>query len=155
VRATKSKPLPVAGLKLAENFRPSDNERAVASRLIRTLREGGYWLGTFIEWLLYIDASSGVYRVTIAEVKRELEVHSTAKGDDDLWRNKLMAAHPAAFAKTASGDAAGKQTDAFPDDEEEQFYQLLKQWRLTYPEPTKRQQAPKGRTQHEMDPDSD
>jgi len=136
--ATKGKvaPTQVARLVLPKNFRPSDNERAVASRLIRALRESDYWLGAFVEWLLYIDASGGVERITVAEVKKELELHSTARGTDEDWRKKLMAAHPEVFAKTASRDAAAKQCESFPDDEEEQFYQLLKQWRLTYPEPS-------------------
>ena len=42
-----------------------------------------------------------------------------------------------------------------PEDEEEQFYQLMRQWRIDHPEPPKRPQFPNGRTQHESDPDSD
>jgi hypothetical protein len=42
-----------------------------------------------------------------------------------------------------------------PPDEEAQFIELVKLWRLDHPEPPKRREFPKGETQHEMDPDSD
>ena len=42
-----------------------------------------------------------------------------------------------------------------PADEDYQFMELVRLWRLDHPEPSKRRQIPKGKTQHEMDPDSD
>jgi len=160
---TKRRPLPapIPRLMLPKTFKPSDKELAVSTRLIRAMREGDYWLPAFIEWLLYQDASAGVYRVTVADVKKELALHSTAKEDDEAWLENIVAAHPELFAKTASKttskSSAGKKKpfEPFPEDEEEEFYQLIRQWRLEYPEPPKRLEFPKGKTQHEMDPDSD
>ena len=56
--ASKRKPLPapVPHLVLPENFRLTDNERAVCARLVRVLREGDYWIAPF--------ASNGCYRWT-------------------------------------------------------------------------------------------
>ena len=42
-----------------------------------------------------------------------------------------------------------------PVDEEAQFIELVKLWRLEHPEPPKPRQYPRGITQHESDPDSD
>jgi hypothetical protein len=44
---------------------------------------------------------------------------------------------------------------SIPADEEDQFIELVKLWRLEHPEPPKPRQLPKGITQHESDPYSD
>ncbi len=48
-------------LELPEHVTLSDGELAVFTRLIRVMRQkderGPYWLGPFIEWLLYLDAT--------------------------------------------------------------------------------------------------
>ena len=100
-----------------------------------------------------MDASE-VDRIGVSEVVKEMACHSRDAGE---WLKKFKKAHPAVFLNSASGTRTvkAKSYDEIPADEEEQFYQLLKQWRLEYPEPPKRAQFPKGRTQHDMDPDSD
>jgi hypothetical protein len=121
-------------------------------------QRGRYWLGPFIEWLLYLDSAGS--DLTFVDPKRAALALTTM---DDLLLDKsrfikmvLKECPGFRFASAHPNDPGPKDAGgAMPEDEEEQFYQLIRLWRLEHPEPPKARQIPKGQTQHEMDPDSD
>jgi hypothetical protein len=171
MNAKARRDMAVSTLELPQHFHVTEAELPVLSRLVRVMRQkdnrGAPWLGLFIEWLLYRENWNALLTYqSSAEVFADLKV----MGGDDGG----VFASSAAFLKAArrqcpgitfvSATAAatppknGKRewaTDMLPPSEEDQFYQILRLWRLEYPEPPKRPEFPKGKTQHEMDPDSD
>ena len=163
---TKSARKPKAALKpvaLPEHIHVSNDELAVVTRLIRVMRQrdprGRCWLGPFIEWLLYLDAANP----DLTYIQPGRAAAAAANMDEFLPDNckfikmarkecpgfSFVSAHP------NDGGRKSESGESLPPDEEEQFYQLIRLWRKDYPEPPKARQIPKGKMQHEMDPDSD
>ena len=145
-------------IELPEHFKVTEPELAVLSRLVRVMRQkdsrGAYWLGPFIEWLLYLDVTSpGLDYVTSKFVLTSL---SEMAGE-------ALLTNGSAFIKAAirkcpgisfvSGTSAVQPVpgeprwdmEMNPASEEEQFYQLLRLWRKDHPEPAKKIEHPVGR----------
>jgi hypothetical protein len=169
--ATKRKAAPpVPILELPDHFKITEAELPVLSRLVRVMRQkdnrGIPWLGLFIEWLLYRENwSSDLTYQSSAAVFADLKV----MGGDDGGLLTSSAAFIKAARKQCPGITFVSATapappvngkpqwdlEMLPPNEEDQFYQILRMWRKDYPEPPKRREFPKGRNQHDSDPDSD
>jgi len=170
--ATPRRGVAVSKLDLPQRFKATEAELPVLSRLVRVMRQkdnrGAPWLGLFIEWLLYRENWNGnlTYQSS-GEVFADLK----AMGGDDGGLFASAAAFLKAARKQCPGITFASATSAFkpnpktpretwanemlPAGEEDQFYQILRLWRKDHPEPQKRREFPKGRTQHDSDPDSD
>jgi hypothetical protein len=144
---------PKPQVELPERIHVTDGELAVFTRLARVMRQtderGAYWLGPFIEWLLYLDITDPDlnYASTPAVLAA---LKDMGMDDGQLLQNGSR------FVKAAMRQCPGitfispvsatpktetkAPIDAYPQSEDDQFYQLLRQWRLEYPEPKKPQQ---------------
>src|SRR5665213_1076821 len=156
--ATKSaSKIPAPAITVPKHFKVTEPELAVLSRLVRVMRQrdnrGAYWLGPFIEWLLYLDIAS----LDISYVNPESVLTSLKEigpdellADGSLFIKSVMLMCPG--ISFVSGVSAvrpvkgGKNWDMEmnPVDKEEQFYQLLRLWRKDYPEPAKKIKRPAG-----------
>jgi hypothetical protein len=171
---TKAKPVQPTGkaapiLELPEHVKVSEAELAVLSRLVRVMRQkddrGAPWLGPFIEWLLYRDATEPNLNYQsssdVSEALTRMGANDGLLGSGSRFIKAARRECPGisfVSATSAAQPKEGKPTWSavmLPPDEEDQFYEILRLWRKEYPEPPKRPEVPKGRTQHEMDPDSD
>jgi hypothetical protein len=149
----------ITEIALPKRIRLSQEENSTVARLIRILREPDYWLGAFIDSLLMADTAAhpgdGLSR---KEVKKMLEqVDGILSWSDEIerWReqNSPMMRH---FGHRFFPDRSDCLAQTVRDDlYDGDFLELTRIWRLDHPEPPKRREFPKGRTQHEEDPDSD
>ena len=161
---TKSAPKPLAldrvKVVLPKRIHVSDDELAVVTRLIRVMRQqdprGSYWLGPFIEWLLYLDADNPdlAYILPDVALKALPGMEEILQGDCKFIKMVRKECPGLKFVSTPKDHPGTLMT--VPQDEEEQFFQLIRLWRIEHPEPPKRREIPAaGKTQHEMDPDTD
>lgn len=164
-RKTLGNKRPASRMELPEHFQVTAPELAVLTRLIRVMRQkdnrGAYWLGPFIEWLLYLDITEPnldylIPKLVLKSLQDMGDSGGLLAGGSTFIKKAAIQCPGISFVSGTSPAPAGKwNTVMLPHSEEDQFYQLLRLWRMDHPEPPKRPVFPKGRTQHESDPDSD
>jgi len=157
--ATKSaSTIPAPAITVPKHFKVTEPELAVLSRLVRVMRQGdnrgAYWLGPFIEWLLYLDTTSPELEyvnpgVALAYLQ-EIDTASCLLKDGSSFIKAVMRKYPGiSFVSWTSAVRLVKGTrnwaqEMNPVDEEEQFYQLLRLWRKDHPEPANKIKRPAG-----------
>ena len=128
---------------LPKHVQLSDEEMAVVARLIRVIRVKRCWLGHFIQCLLQRDAEA-TDELSIEEVKKILTKMENLNSWVD-WMPKLMAEFPHITGHPGVVVRMESQRNVVPFEEEDEFYELERQWRLEHPAPQKRQTQPSGR----------
>ncbi|MGA8029048.1 MAG: hypothetical protein WB992_18065, partial [Bryobacteraceae bacterium] len=120
-------------------------ETAAALRLVRLLRYGNksYWLKFFIEWLLFRDAAE-TCDLSIKTVEEMLvDMKNLVNWENFLTdireRCPSIAHHP-----SVAWTSKCAPTDLIPEEESEQFYELVRMWRVEHPQPEKRVLHPAG-----------
>jgi hypothetical protein len=120
---------------------------AVLSRLVRVMRQkderGVPWLGPFIEWLLYRDATdTSLNYQSSVYVCKALTLMAAPDGllSGSAFIKAARRECPGiTFVSTLSPavpmNGKGEWSEGLPVNEEDQFYQILRMWRLEYPEP--------------------
>ena len=139
----------VRPIALPKHMKPSEDELAIVSRLVRVLRNREYWLGAFIERLLDIEAMcasdetvSIEFAQGILEKIRGLET----------WRDFIDAEENRPIRRYFGHKLFPEYV--YPDSSPEQresgdFVELVQMWRLDHPAPPKRRQIPAGHLEHE------
>jgi hypothetical protein len=103
----------------------------------------------FVEHLRITQASVDAARERLERAGKLREVQERLD-----WVKEILRRQKEEFDQVAPGWDDPIESP-IPTDEEDQFIELVKLWRLEHPEPPKPRQYPKGITQHESDPDSD
>jgi hypothetical protein len=141
-------------LSLPKRFRLTAGERAVAARFVRAAREGHYWMPVFIEWLLALEAQTGLDRLdpvtalkAITMIASEHREDPTIRGFRSIVR-KLTERCPG-FSPCSNLGSGGPLVA----DVEDEFMELVQLWRKEYPEPPKPRQIPSGHLGRKDDDD--
>lgn len=134
-RTTTAKP--AQEIVLPERIQLSERELAATARLVRILREPHNWVGFFIEWLLQVDASSPDESMSIKTAEAMLTSMKNMENWiaflEDLKRKVPTIAHHRALAWIPEEEQAAADWD-----QEEQFQELVRMWRMEHPEPAER-----------------
>jgi hypothetical protein len=126
---------------LPSHVQLAENELAVVARLVRVMRVKDYWIGHFIQSVLQQDTES-TYELNIADVEKTLQTMKNLASwnnfiPDLVRKHPHLAEHPAYANRPNSGTM-------FPEDRDDQFYELVRLWRLDHPEPPKKPNVPSG-----------
>ncbi len=121
--------------KLHENFILSLEETTAAARLVRLMRSHNtYWLKFFVLWLLQADGESRQYEVPIKQAEEMLADMRNLHG----WHaflEQLKDRCPAIEHHPAVAWVPKQQPAIVPEDDAEQFCELVRMWRIEHPEP--------------------
>ena len=147
---------PALPVLLPKSIQLTEDEKSSVAQWIRLRRNSRIWTSALVQALLDWDSSmvSDPSCKDVRELIDELEkiygrLFAIQEGRSSNTRPP-KSDHPAIvrfFINAVESTERAKErktTWVVPDDEEEQFFQLLRQWRLTYPEPPKRTQQPSG-----------
>ena len=136
----------------------SSEESSTIARLVLILRVKDYWMGAFIKWMLKADEDAGVENgISMETAAKALDNFKIVDSNHDWLKEESSREPLTEYLRHRlfpdQGDHNEKELRG--DIEESDFLDLVKLWRLEYPEPSKRRRIPAGITQHESDPDSD
>jgi hypothetical protein len=140
---------PQAALKLPKHMQLSTEELAIVARLIRVIRERGYWLGAFIDWALQADAASadGVKVDTAKDMLEKISGLNTWANWFETAENEhnpILRYYGHRYFEDDVDRIQNENWGVLSGDEPEQFCELERQWRIEHPEPTKPQHFPAG-----------
>jgi hypothetical protein len=146
-----------AALKLPENIHLTEEERSSVAQWIRLRRNSRIWTGALIQALLDWDSerttdpgTDNVIAMVCEVVRFKIGFESACSGQVQYVRTP-KSEHRALtrfFAEELEearvlGDT-GDLEFITPKSEEDEFYQLLRLWRLEHPEPPPKRDFPKG-----------
>jgi hypothetical protein len=138
-------------VKLPKHVELSEDELAIVVRLVRVLRERDYWVGAFVEWLLYTDCrQDAAWGVNIDDAKKALEdidglnswVNWMHKAKTE--REPILRYFGHRFFPDRVDEMISDRREVTEHGEGTAFHELVKLWRSVHPEPERRAVHPAG-----------